>query len=86
MVYLQCPVAAHTVGSTEPPCGCGLWRPASGWVCACCGDPVVRLSPLPVCVWFTVRNAVSALEWETGVEPEFSRYPRLARVRRALRL
>lgn len=86
MVHLLSPVAAHTVGSTEPPCGCGLWRPASGWVCACCGDPVVRLSPLPVCWWATVCSAVSRLDWETSIEPELSGWPRLARARRALGL
>jgi hypothetical protein len=85
-VYLLCPTAAHTVGSTEPPCGCGFYDPARGWLCVNCEDPVVRLSPLPVCWWATIRSAVSRIDWETSIEPELSLYPRLARARRALGL
>lgn len=85
-IYLMCPTVAHVVGTTEPPCGCGLWRPRTGWQCVCCGDPVVRLAPLAVCLWFTLGSILESLQWETSIEPRFSRYPRLARARRAIRL
>lgn len=86
MIYLKCPTAPHAEGCTEPPCGCGIWQPGDGWRCVNCEDPVVRRSPLLVCLWFTLSTIWQRMEWETSIEPQFSAYPRLARARRVIGL
>lgn len=83
MITLRCPTVVHDTGFTDAPCGCGVLT-SRGWRCVCCDDPVVRLSPLTVCLWFTFTTWLSRLSWETSIEPRFSRYPRLARARRFL--